>query len=254
MKINFLILLICLFLSINVSAQLPLYKVNFGDLGKEMAKTDTKTETIRIAIWMPTVYWEVYAAQSETSDYASFKRIIDALDEYVVICAVNAEHQEGSTGFKTTAESTMRKNILLKVGTETFKPLSDKQISDDALSIKDVLEPIFASMLGTFGDGMTVFYFKAQNSHGENLIDAREEGNFNLEFMGGTTNWNLPISALYPKKTCPTDNATFPSNYKFCPFHGIELNEPSDKKNEEKKEPIKKEAVPADELDELKHE
>lgn len=254
MKINYLILLISICLSTQANAQLPLYKVDLGDFGKEIAQTDTKTETIRIAIWMPTVYWEVYAAQSETSNYASFKKIIDALNEYVVVCVVNAEHQEGTAEFKTTSESVMRKNIVLKVGTETFKPLSNKQISDDALSIKDVLEPIFASMLGTFGDGMTVFYFKAQNSHGENLIDAREEGSFNLEFMGGTTTWNLPISALYAKKTCPTDNATFPSNYKFCPFHGIELTEPSEKKKEEKKDPIKKEAVPADELDELKHE
>ena len=148
MKINYLILLISICLSTQANAQLPLYKVDLGDFGKEIAQTDTKTETIRIAIWMPTVYWEVYAAQSETSNYASFKKIIDALNEYVVVCVVNAEHQEGTAEFKTTSESVMRKNIVLKVGTETFKPLSNKQISDDALSIKDVLEPIFASILG----------------------------------------------------------------------------------------------------------
>lgn len=213
------------------SAQIPrpYSTIDLGRLAKDITATHGNPNDMRMSIWMPTEYMTIVGSQMKNVDVETVELISSILDQYVMFCVAKNKvvNVGGQTRFESMSEYDIRKIVTLEVGGKTFKPLYDVDLTKDALMVKEIMEPMFKSMMGNFGEGMVILIFQAQEK-GKNLINPYKEGNFHLNMGGAKLQYNLPLSALYEDRICPEDNAQFPANYSYCPFHGKELHEPFD--------------------------
>jgi hypothetical protein len=142
------------------------------------------------------------------------------------MCVVDAKLDRETLRFEKTPESVLRKRVTFEINGRSLKPLYYNELTDEAKQVKSVVEPLFGKMLGEFGEGMTVLFFKSKDENGKYLVDPYAKANFSIDFGETTLTYNLPLPSLYYDKLCPADQAPFPANYTYCPFHGVELQEP----------------------------
>jgi hypothetical protein len=212
-------------LHFSASAQKPVSQVDFNQFVKEIAITQSNPNQLRMSMWFPASYWNIVAQANPNFTPAMVKEITTMLEDYVIVCVVEAKLNHSTMKFDPLAEWELRKKLSIQVGEKTFNPVPVKDLPEDVLSVKDIVEPLFAQMLGELGSGMTIFYFKIQDTKGNNLINEYQKGSFSIRLNGASLTYNLPLPSLYDDKICPTDKAAFPANYSYCPFHGVELTE-----------------------------
>jgi hypothetical protein len=207
-------------------AQKPVSEIDFNSLQKDLSLNRSTGNDLQMAVWMPNVYWEVVGKITPGMTPEVQKELLRMVDDYIIICVVNAKMNMETLHFETTPESILRKKVTFEVNGRSLKPLYYNELTDEAQQIKSIVEPLFGKMLGELGDGMTVLFLKSKDENGKYLVDPYVKANFVVHFGESSLTYNLPLPALYYDKLCPTDNATFPANYTYCPFHGVELREP----------------------------
>jgi len=211
----------------NAHAQLPIKDVDMNAFGKDIVSTNNKGQQLLMSIWMPSVYWKIVEAQSNSIPPGTMDQIVSILDNYVVICLLKSELDPEKTNYlKNVPENTLRKITTIEIDGKSYKPINYSDLPEDVQMTKDILEPTFMRMMGTMGEGICVFYFKVQNENG-NLIDPYKSTSFKILVGKDELSYNLPFSCLYPDKICPTDQQALPANFKFCPYHGVALPENS---------------------------
>jgi hypothetical protein len=121
----------------------------------------------------------------------------------------------------SAAESTSKLSALIK---ETQKTRSDADIFVLAWWIPyQLMKPIFANMMGQFGQNTIFVVFPGKGSDGDKLIDPYKEGQLSFVENGHSFSWRLPLGSLRPDETCPKCGEVLPGNYKFCPYDGTKL-------------------------------
>ena len=71
---------------------------------------------------------------------------------------------------------------------------------------------------------MQVLLFPAYGNDGIRIADAKEEGSFTVELIGGEAfTWRLPLGSVLPPKVCPVDGEQMSGVWTYCPRHGAEL-------------------------------
>lgn len=218
-----------------IIAQKPAGEVDYSTFAKEITQSSYKEQRMKMAVWMPTVYWSIIAEQHSAITPEVLKQIVEMVDDYTIICVVDATMDLETNRFVPLPESALRKQVALKVGGKTIKPLYNNELSDDALQIKNIIEPVFAKMLGDLGNGMTILYFRSKDEKGNYIADPYGTTDFTIDLGGELLTYDLPLPSLLHDKICPEDNATFPSNYTYCPFHGKELRDPQAMRTSEEK-------------------
>ena len=100
--------------------------------------------------------------------------------------------------------------------------LPASQIKPDALNFFAMMKPMFAGMLGQFGQGMEFIIYPSKQDQ-DLILDPRREGAFTLKLYGHPFKWRLPLNALIPAKVDPKSGEEFPGSYRFNPFTGEKL-------------------------------
>lgn len=222
--IMIILLLILLTAQLSASAQKPISEVDHTTFARQIVVNKTSTDLIELSMWMPTVFWKIIASNSPAISPDDVKYLAAALDDYVIICVVKGRIDP--TGkIATLSESVLRKNVTLLADGKIFTPLAYDKLNTEAQQSKDIFEPIFAKILGDLGNGITVLYFNVKDQNGRNIIDPYRKGAFTINLDGTPLKYNLPIPSLFEDKICPNDQAAFPANYTYCPFHANELLE-----------------------------
>ena len=95
------------------------------------------------------------------------------------------------------------------------------------------MRPIFKNMLGNFGEGMQFVVFPLKDGAGNVFADARKSSEMSLDvvdLMGAPTStysWKFPLTSLVPPKFCPVGKERVEANWKYCPWHGNKLEDPT---------------------------
>ncbi len=196
----------------------PLFAGDVQKLITETQYVDQTNNHFNLVWWMPNEFWSFQDMKDK--DVAS---LLDAIGDYCVICVVDAELTSlGSVVPLPRAEVLPKLSLHFADGV-TLLPLSDAEISSDALNFFAMMKPIMANMLGQFGQGMEFVCFKGNDVYGKRRPDPLHEGSFTLKLGSREHTFRLPLGSLLPIKIDPVSREEFPGNYKFNPYSGKKL-------------------------------
>lgn len=222
-KFNLVLSLMFLFLT-TLQAQ---EQINVNDLRSELYKLKQSNGYDIHLMYFPTEYWAIGAANNPNTSKDVIEMLQYIFNDYVIVLGGRFEmNANNSNVFKPTKEKELYKNIyLVDQNGKTYKPLKKDELTREAADLSEAMRPLFSSMLGQFGDGLEMFFFKVQDQSGNNIIDAKQRTPFTINFFGNEFKYDLPLSAFVPKKTCPVDSEKHNGKWNYCPIHGEKLEE-----------------------------
>jgi hypothetical protein len=193
--------------------------INVSDLTKNLQFIKKDGDNIKMAWWIPTIYWQVVTANSdffETNDTTEF---IDTLDEYILIATVNIEMTYYGD-FKTLPKKVQLQDAQGIV----YDELKGTEISENYVEVLSNLKPSMTQTLGDLGRQMSFHVFKKTDKDG-NLINALATyGKFNILLNTDSKFvFKLPLPSTVEEKVCPKDGELLNGNWKYCPWHGKKL-------------------------------
>lgn len=200
-------------------------KVDLTEYIREIQIWDKQENNMSLAFWIPSSYWRIALEDSPQVAPELIDQIEASFENYMVVCALDLDINLNGT-MTYTSEQDLRKSISIldSIGKSHF-PLTNEELSPEALSFSEAIKPMFAQMLGQMGQGMNFYFFKIKDSDGVNVINEYEKGSFTIKHSDREFNYLLPLATLLPPKECPIDNAEMKGNWNFCPIHGAELVE-----------------------------
>lgn len=198
-------------------------KIDMTEYVREIQIWDKQENNMSLAFWIPSSYWRIALEDSPQVTPELINQIETAFEDFMVVCALDLDiNLDGTMTF--TKEQDLRKSISIldSMGNDYF-PLTNEQLSPEALSFSDAIRPMFAQMLGQMGQGMHFYFFKIKDSDGVNIINEYEKGRFTIKHSNREFKYSLPLVTLLPPKKCPIDSADMKGNWNFCPIHGVKL-------------------------------
>ena len=206
-------------ITVTVSGQSP--KPDLETLTKETQHSHQAGQAFSFAWWMPTEWWQ--AALSTGSMSADLQQqALSIVDDFIIVAA--GEGQMGPFGnFSAMPGDELRQKATLTIGTTTLRPLADAAMSSNLRTLIQIMKPMMANSLGSFGQSMEFLVFKGRDATQVKYVDARREGSLVLRIGEGETRWSLPLVSLLPPKYDPVTGEAFAGNYMFNPFTGAKL-------------------------------
>lgn len=199
-------------------------KIDLEALTNETQRVSTEGDKMTLIWWIPEEYWRASFAQDPSITKTQAEELVDILRPYTLILAVDGNiGKMGGITYKP--EETIRAAISLKDEKgNTYRPYSEDKISPDAKNFLAIMKPIFANMLGSFGENMHFFLFPSKNGGTQNIALAKMEGGFTVKMGEREFKWRLPLGSVLPSNTCPVDGEKLSGAWKYCPWHGVKLN------------------------------
>lgn len=190
---------------------------------KETQKTHNDADTFVLAWWIPYQFWEESFRDNPRITDAQKQDFLKTLQDYTVMAVVDAK-KGGLAVFSYVAAEEVLKTAKLTVsdGT-TFSALSETDLAPGARNLISIMKPVFANLMGQFGQNVLFVVFPAKGADGDKLIDPYKEGQLSFVENGHSFSWRLPLGSLLPAETCPKCGEVLPGNYKFCPYDGTKL-------------------------------
>lgn len=200
--------------------------IDLQALVKETEQVDMQRRKIGMFWWVSYEFWEAVSQQQGQRDEVT-KAFLPFKNYNVFVVAI------GSVGIGQATwadESEIKKNIVLRdQHGNTYKPLPEAP--EDMRPLVSLMQPIFKSMLGNFGEGMQFMVFPLKDGAGNVFADARKSSEMSLDVTGlmgeptSTYTWKFPLTALSPPKYCPVGKERVEANWKYCPWHGNKLED-----------------------------
>ena len=143
------------------------FMVNTNDLTDETQKSSDDEDRINLVWWIPTEFWSA----SLDSESAEMQQIVAVLDQYTVFAMVDGEMGTfGSVHYVPIEE--MRKGLTITdTHGDVFKPVDEKEISQETSMFLQIMRPIFTNMLGAMGENMHFVLFPKENLEGKRLLE-----------------------------------------------------------------------------------
>nr|WP_321409587.1 hypothetical protein [uncultured Carboxylicivirga sp.] len=184
---------------------------------------DKQDNNMALTWWIPLSYWRMSLEGSPQVTPEVIDQVEQAFENYVVICALDLYiNPDGSMRY--TSEQDLRKTLSVEDSTgNQYYPLTNAQLSAEALSFSEAIKPMFAQMLGQLGKGMAFYFFEIKDNDGNNVFNEFEEGKLIVKHSARTFTYNLPLVVLLPPKHCPVDGEEMKGNWNYCPIHGAKL-------------------------------
>ncbi len=199
-------------------------KIDLEALTNETQKMASDPDKMTLIWWIPEEYWLASFSQDPSISDAQAEELVSVLRPYTLILAVDGNI--GTMGGVTyKSEEVMRAEILLKdVKGNAYRPYGEDKITPDAKNFMAIMKPIFANILGPFGENMHFFLFPAKNGGVEYIAQAKMEGGFTVKMGEREFKWRLPLGSVLPPKICPIDGEKLNGAWKYCPWHGVKLD------------------------------
>jgi hypothetical protein len=216
---------------------------NLQKMVQETQKWESGENVYRLIWWIPTEYWKESFKNEKNMSPQEVKDFCNTVDEYIVVCVVDATLSPFGSISCSPRESVKNK-ISIKINEgPSLKPLSETDLSGDAQNLFSAMKPIMANMLGQLGKGMEFFCFKAKDANGKKLLNPKEKGLLTVSFGKSSYKFRLPLGSLLPPKYDPETGEEFPGNYIFNPYTGKKLIRKPLKSSDTSKAPDSPKAV-----------
>ena len=189
----------------------------------EIQKWEKDSSKMTLSFWIPNSYWRIALAGNPIGTEKTIKTIEDIFEDYVIVCAADILI-DGTAAITSTPDSILRNNIrVIDRKGKKYYALAEADLSSELALMLINIKPMFAKMFGQMGSGMYFYAFEVKDKKGNNLIDETKEGEFVVAHSNTIFKWRLPLVSLLENKICLEDNEEMKGNWKFCPFHGVEL-------------------------------
>jgi hypothetical protein len=207
------------------SAQSVPKEVTLVDFIKESQQMKLAGHNMKLVWWVPEEFWDVVANDNPSIRKSDMEAVKSLFSGYTMVIAIagtrTSENSEVIYDFMSYDE--MKPSIqLIDVSNVQYRPLEDKDISNEILGFRERLKPIFTNSLGALGKGANVFFFKTEA--GVNTTSAAANARFKVILDAVTFNWNAPMPCLMPAKYCPVDDLKMKGDWIYCPYHGVKLD------------------------------
>lgn len=197
--------------------------VDFQSFLQETQKITQGPQSFRLVWWIPTEYWEESLKNDPSMTQDQKNALYEVVDKYTVFSVIDANISNLGSMVPFPKSEIVRK-ISLSVGQEkNILPLSDGDLSSDAINLFSMMKPLMANMLGQFGQGLEFVCFKGTDANGKRLLNPKSEKSFTINYSEHSFKWRLPLGSLLPLKYDPLTGEEFPGNYIYNPFTGNKL-------------------------------
>ena len=182
---------------------------------------------VGIVWWIPAEFWEISAERAGMAA-DKVKQRYAPLRRYTVVAVAVGKIGIGNVNW--ISEPEIRDSTTLRDSEgNTYQPV--QKLSGDAAGLVSVLKAVFGNMLGPMGQNIQLLFFPAANKMAKPLADPLASGSFSvvlsklIEGKDSVFEWKLPVTALSPPKYCPIGKERVQANWKYCPWHGVKLDE-----------------------------
>lgn len=200
------------------------FKVDLDALTNETQKSSPDPDEITLVWWIPNDFWTA-TFEAEKIPKSQIDEFMGLVAPYTIIVVVDGKiGREGKIVYR--AESDVRRTIrIADLDGKEYLPLPIDKYGPGVTAIVKVIRPMLVSAMGPLGANMNFFVFPAKGTSDKAIADPRSSGTIAVKLDGSRKfEWRLPLTTLMPPKFCPVDGAKLNGAYKYCPFHGKELN------------------------------
>ena len=197
------------------------------DILKETQKQVGGNHRIGIVWWIPAEFWEASAKRQGSSPERA-REMFTSLREYTIVCVAVGKMGIGTINWSTPAE--VRASTMLR-DSAGINYKSVTELSPDAQGLLSIVTPILTNILGPMGQNIQFLLYPAKTSAGSPIADARRPGSFSIVISDLLRQketafaWRLPLTSLTPPRFCPIGHERVQADWKFCPWHGNQLDE-----------------------------
>ena len=206
-----------------------LREIDFSALVKETQQTPNEPGYAGLIWWIPTDYWVISAQRSGLAEDKAKQRFAP-LEKYTIVAV--AVGKIGIGNIDWVPEPTIRENVVLRDSDgNTYQPV--QKLTGDAEGLATIIKPIFANILGPMGQNIQLLFFAGSNKMAKPIADPTAAGSFSVvitKLVDGKDKvfeWKLPLTTLSPPKYCPVGKERVQANWKYCPWHGVKLDDVS---------------------------
>lgn len=203
----------CTLSLVGQTANLP-FKVNTTELTQELQK-QSRGEGFKLIWWIPTEFWVASSPQMGPSS-----PLIKALDPYILMGVIDGSVSPLGTFSYRPEEEIRKMGAIVDEAGNRYHALDPAAISGDMKNLIGMIRPILTNAMGEMGKNFVFLVFPKHGKDRKPLVIPTGQGRFHYVQGDEDFYWRLPIAALSPKVKCDQDAELFPSNFKFCPFHG----------------------------------
>ncbi len=196
---------------------------------KETQQSPSEAGYAGMVWWIPVEYWEISSERSGISEEKAKQRYAP-LRKYTLVAIALGKIGIGSIDW--TSEPEIRDNAFLSDSDgNTYPPV--QKLTGDAEGLASILKPVFGNILGTMGQNIQLLFFPASNKMAKPIADPLAPGSFSVilsKLVDGKDKvfeWKLPLTTLSPPRYCPVGKERMQANWKYCPWHGVKLDEPA---------------------------
>lgn len=197
-----------------------------ADLISETQSEANEADAIGIVWWIPTEFWELSFRDDPSIGENEAQAMIDIIKEYTLVAIVKGKM--GIFGGVTyeTQKALEEAIYITSVDGDIRKPLKENQVSPDLINLLGMLKPVFANMMGNFGENFHFFVFDSKNSSDKYMFHPLSDDDFTIT-LGKEDNftYDLPLSSLIMPKICPEDKKELNGKWNYCPIHGVALTQ-----------------------------
>jgi len=201
--------------------------VDYIALVREINQTPREPGYTGLIWWVPVEFWEKSAERSGVPAEKAREQF-KSLRTYTLIVAGVGKMGLGNVNW--VSETELRSHLKLRDAAgndyEAFQ-----NVSADAAGLTTIIKPVLANMTGTMGQNVQVYFFPAADKMGNPIANPLAPGSFSVvitNILGvkeSVYEWKLPLTSLSPPKYCPVGKERMEANWKYCPWHGVKLEE-----------------------------
>jgi hypothetical protein len=201
--------------------------IDYPALIRELQRTTREPGYTGLVFWTPAEFWEKAAERSGAPAEKAHERFA-ALRKYTVM--IVGVGKIGIGNINWISEPDVRSNLKLRDSAgNDYEPV--QKLSGDAEGLASIIKPVLANMLGTAGQNMQIYFFAGVDKMAKPIADPHAPGSFSVvitDILGpkeSVYEWKLPLTSLSPPRYCPVGKEPMEANWKYCPWHGVKLDE-----------------------------
>jgi len=194
---------------------------------KETQLTIGGKDTTGFVWWLPAEFWEQSTIEQGSTPEQARNSFAALRDYTMVIIAVG---KVGIGNINWRSENEIRSGTSLRDSDgQSYSPL--REISGDAQGIASIVRPVLTNILGPMGQNLQILFFPAKTKMGKSIADPTRASSFSVVLTSLTAqkesefSWRLPLTSLSPPKFCPAGKERVEASWRFCPWHGVPLDE-----------------------------
>ena len=202
--------------------------VDFRAFVREIQQTTREPGYLGILMWTPVEFWEKSAERAGTSAEKAQERYGPLRKYTVVLVGIG---KVGIGNIIWMSEPEIRSSLKLRDSAgNDYEPV--QKVSGDAEGLASIIKPVLANILGTMGQNLQIYFFPGTDKMAKPIADPLAQGSFSVvisNILGSKESlyeWKLPLTSLSPPRYCPVGKERVEANWKYCPWHGVKLDEP----------------------------